>query len=207
MTKGYVYVLSNPAMPGYLKIGRSIHGGRSRAVEIDGTGVPYPFELEFECFFEDCVEAESLVHEELEEWRTNPKREFFRMDVSAATQAVLRICANFIDNTVVEIDYTVCSAGMCVVAHKFNLCPPEPYQIVDFISDSAWVEAIRAYRERYPDRLIQTNVGLTLVDPRGSGDFELPPTDCAGCGERVSEYSEINGHLFCDKCFHGEVSA
>lgn len=55
-SKGYVYILSNPSMPGILKIGRSINGGKGRADALykNDTGVASPFALEFEMIFDDC---------------------------------------------------------------------------------------------------------------------------------------------------------
>ncbi len=77
MNEGYVYVLSNPAMPGLMKIGRSGNGGKSRASSIYQTGVPSPFKLEFEMYVSNCVETEALIHERLDSKRYNKKREFF----------------------------------------------------------------------------------------------------------------------------------
>jgi len=43
MKQGYVYILTNPSMPGLVKIGRSKNGGRKRASDLYQTGVPTPF--------------------------------------------------------------------------------------------------------------------------------------------------------------------
>ena len=95
---GYVYILSNPSMPGLLKIGRSIHGGRSRAKDIYQTGVPTPFKLEFEIYAEDCVECEMLVHEELCNERVSESREFFRVEINDAVKTLVNVvCSSFCD--------------------------------------------------------------------------------------------------------------
>ncbi len=91
---GYVYILSNPAMPGIYKIGRSKHGGRVRAREIykqGGTGVPAPYKMEFELWSEDCINMELTVHDELENQRINQDREFFRIELSEAIETVMRV--------------------------------------------------------------------------------------------------------------------
>ncbi len=91
---GYVYILSNPAMPGIYKIGRSKHGGRVRARDIykqGGTGVPMPYKMEFELWTEDCIQLEDDVHNELQEKRINKDREFFKIDLTEAIQAVMRV--------------------------------------------------------------------------------------------------------------------
>jgi hypothetical protein len=91
---GHIYILSNPAMPGILKIGRSINGGRNRALELYGTGVPLPFKMEFEAWSPDCISDESYVHDLLSEQRINKSREFFKVSVSEAIECVLMVIAN-----------------------------------------------------------------------------------------------------------------
>lgn len=104
--KGYVYVLSNPSMPGLVKIGRSKVSGNSRASQLykGDTGVPTPFELEFECLFDDYAEAELALHDELDHLRVNPKREFFKMDVDEAVIRVLEAAAWWRDHFVEHCD-------------------------------------------------------------------------------------------------------
>lgn len=107
---GYIYILSNEAMPGILKIGRSVNGGRSRANDLyksGGTGVPMPFKMEFEVWSNDCILDESSIHEELDDYRINSSREFFRIDTQDAISAILRNVVNEYDLTVGLSDFTV----------------------------------------------------------------------------------------------------
>lgn len=87
--KGYVYVLSNPSMPGLVKIGRSIHGGNKRARDIFQTGVPEPFRLEFELLCDDHEAVEQAVHSELGLYRPWIDREFFRVDIAMAMVSII----------------------------------------------------------------------------------------------------------------------
>jgi hypothetical protein len=87
--KGYVYVLTNPAMPGLVKVGKSILGGKMRANQLYTTGVPAQFDLYFEMMFDDCDEAESLVHELLFDMRSNSAREFFEIEPEGARIAII----------------------------------------------------------------------------------------------------------------------
>lgn len=89
MSRGYVYVLSNPAMPGYLKIGYSCNGGIQRGKAIEGTGVPLPFKLEFEIFVDDAPSLEKQTHLLLADVRVSNDREFFQCNPSDAIAAVL----------------------------------------------------------------------------------------------------------------------
>jgi hypothetical protein len=97
MSRGYVYVLSNVGMPGLCKIGRSIRGGRNRAAELDGTGVPAPFFLEFEMLTDNCEQAEWNIHAALAECRFSESREFFRIEAGDAIRVVVRECCEDMD--------------------------------------------------------------------------------------------------------------
>ena len=87
-TKGYVYVLSNPSMPGLLKIGQSRNGGQSRAKQLSNTGAPTPFVVDYELFVDDCVGVECEVHKALGEKRVSKDREFFKCALKEAIAAI-----------------------------------------------------------------------------------------------------------------------
>jgi len=89
MSEGYIYILSNPSMPGLIKIGRSVHGGWRRAKEINQTGVPTPFILEFEMLTKNHEDIEGNVHEVLSNNRESDNREFFRVDIEQAIAEVI----------------------------------------------------------------------------------------------------------------------
>lgn len=84
MSKGYVYVLSNPSMPGLVKIGRTERDPNQRAVELWQTGVPTPFVVEGAFLVPDCAEAERRIHESCKAFRVHGSREFFRCEVKDA---------------------------------------------------------------------------------------------------------------------------
>ena len=62
---GYIYVLSNPSMPGVLKIGKTTRDVTARAMELQSTGLPTPFEIEFSIHVNDCHSLEKSVHDSL----------------------------------------------------------------------------------------------------------------------------------------------
>lgn len=88
MTKGYVYILKNPSMPGLLKIGKTTRSVQQRCNELFATGVPTPFEVVDEMCSPDCGELERYVHKELHEFRVSEGREFFAVDVNKAIRAL-----------------------------------------------------------------------------------------------------------------------
>ncbi|WP_313684162.1 GIY-YIG nuclease family protein [Pantoea sp.] len=75
---GWVYVLSNVAMPGIFKIGMTTSTPEVRAKEVSqGTGVPMPYVVEHAFHSDKPKEDEAAIHESLTEYRLNPNREFF----------------------------------------------------------------------------------------------------------------------------------
>ena len=46
-SEGIVYVLTNPAIPGMVKIGKTSRGMNARLNELYSTGVPLPFECAY----------------------------------------------------------------------------------------------------------------------------------------------------------------
>lgn len=84
---GIVYVLSNPAMPGIVKIGKTTRATiDERMRELYGTGVPVPFECEFACKVKmsDCAKLEKALHTAFEPNRINKNREFFKIQAGQA---------------------------------------------------------------------------------------------------------------------------
>lgn len=84
-TTGIVYVLTNPAMPGIVKIGKtareSVH---NRLNELYSTGVPVPFECAFAGRVDDEAKVEKAFHLAFGPYRLNPKREFFQIEPEQA---------------------------------------------------------------------------------------------------------------------------
>jgi len=82
---GIVYVLTNPAMPGIVKIGKTSRGSvDARLNELYSTGVPVPFECAFAGRVEDESKVEKAFHLAFGPYRLNPKREFFQIEPEQA---------------------------------------------------------------------------------------------------------------------------
>jgi hypothetical protein len=84
-SSGIVYVLTNPAMPGIVKIGKtareSVH---ARLNELYSTGVPVPFECVFAGRVQDEGKVERAFHLAFGPYRLNPNREFFEIEPEQA---------------------------------------------------------------------------------------------------------------------------
>ena len=79
MSEGTVYVLTNPAMPGMVKIGKTTRDVSFRLADLYSTGVPLPFECEYAALVKDVDETEKAFHIAFHPNRVNPRREFFNI--------------------------------------------------------------------------------------------------------------------------------
>ena len=87
MTKGVVYVLSNPAMDGYIKIGKTTNL-EQRLKSLDNTSTPLPFRCIFAIEVEDMDQVERLAHQAFKRDRVRSNREFFEIDEEQAVAAL-----------------------------------------------------------------------------------------------------------------------
>lgn len=93
MEYGIVYLLTNPVMPGLVKIGMTTREDiDDRMRELYSTGVPVPFECQFACRVKktDCARIEKALHTAFAPQRINANREFFRLQVEQA-KAILEL--------------------------------------------------------------------------------------------------------------------
>lgn len=82
MSTGYVYCMTNPAMPGLVKIGYTERLLDERLQEANAsTWVPQPFSIELAKFVKEPNAKEQIIHRIFGSQRVNPKREFFRVDL------------------------------------------------------------------------------------------------------------------------------
>lgn len=86
-----VYILTNPAMPGLVKIGFTTQEDtNARVAQLYTTGVPVPFSLEFACRVPNGAEVERAFHIAFGPNRINPRREFFKIEPEQAI-AILQL--------------------------------------------------------------------------------------------------------------------
>lgn len=97
-----VYVLTNPAMPGLVKIGHTRQeDANTRIGQLYTTGVPVPFTVEFACKVRNGEEVERALHLAFAPNRINPKREFFQIEPEQAI-ALLRLL--HVEDVTVEVE-------------------------------------------------------------------------------------------------------
>jgi len=79
--EGWVYILTNEAMPGLVKIGYTMQDPSIRAGELSNhTGVPIPYDVNYKALVVDPYQVEQKVHRTLDSKRLNEKREFFKCE-------------------------------------------------------------------------------------------------------------------------------
>ena len=109
-SKGFVYILINPSMPGLLKIGKTTRNPADRAKEISAaTGVATPFIVAYKIEVNDCDFCEQYIHKLLESQgsRVNMARELFEADMTDVINALITYKNKFdcsVDNDV-DADY------------------------------------------------------------------------------------------------------
>ncbi len=79
MSEGIVYVLTHPAMDGYVKIGRTVNL-QDRLGNLFNTSVPAPFDCYYAARVADMETVEQRIHEAFGDRRVHPRREFFIAD-------------------------------------------------------------------------------------------------------------------------------
>ena len=86
---GIVYVLTNDAMEGLVKIGRTTTSVEQRVRELDNTGLPLPFECFYAAEVVDATLVERRLHHIFSDKRVRTNREFFRADPNQVKSAIL----------------------------------------------------------------------------------------------------------------------
>ena len=89
--KGWVYVISNKAMPGLVKVGISEKDPELRAQELEGPGVPHAYIVEYEMLVEGPDHVEQQAHHFLSAYRE--AKGWFHCSAEEAASAIQRAAA------------------------------------------------------------------------------------------------------------------
>jgi T5orf172 domain len=95
--RGWVYVISNAAMPGLVKVGFSTKDPKIRAGKLGGTGVPYPHVVEYDALVNAPRDAERKIHQALQAHRvkvsaeTPVGKEWFRCSPEMAVETIRKL--------------------------------------------------------------------------------------------------------------------
>lgn len=127
MIYGFVYVLSNYAMPGIYKVGMTNRPPRERVDELSkATSVPLPFELVLYAQVRDAGAVERDLHQELDMYRLNSSREFFQCSIEEIKTAIQQA----------EEVLDICYVTYSWLAHNEECDRREKFQIDHFLQQS-----------------------------------------------------------------------
>lgn len=84
--KGWVYVISNKAMPGILKVGYTMKDPQLRANELYHTGAPHQYEVDYEALVDNPYNVEQSAHLTL--IKSQEGKEWFRCSLEEAISAI-----------------------------------------------------------------------------------------------------------------------
>lgn len=90
--RGWIYIITNKAMPGLVKIGYSTKDPQLRAQEFDGTGTPYPYEVVYDALLFEPRAVEQKAHALLKETREG--KEWFRCSIEDSIKAIRSVCGD-----------------------------------------------------------------------------------------------------------------
>ncbi len=84
-----IYILTNEAMSGYVKIGKTSTSLEQRVKELSAsTSVPLPFTCFYACTVKDSAFVERQLHDAFDNHRVNPRREFFKISPERIVSAL-----------------------------------------------------------------------------------------------------------------------
>lgn len=137
-----VYVLTNPAMSGLVKIGKTTQFEvEERMRQLYSTGVPIPFDCAFACKVKDASEVEKALHLAFGMTRLNPNREFFKLEPERVI-AVLKLLK--VDDITAEFEHTIESDlpeadKQSALAVKRSMRPPMNFYELGMMTGSVLV--------------------------------------------------------------------
>src|SRR5206468_742289 len=87
-----VYVITNAAMPGLVKIGVTNGDVATRLKQLDTTGMPLPFECFYAAEVKDCAAVEKAIHKAFGDHRVRQSREFFKLSPDKPKAIIELLC-------------------------------------------------------------------------------------------------------------------
>lgn len=135
-----IYILTNEAMSGYVKIGRTSTSLEQRVRGLNSsTSIPLPFTVFYACIVKDAQFVERQLHDAFDDNRVNPRREFFRVAPERVVAAL----------KLAEIE---------------NITPKRDY--VEFPDDEKALNEARKIRSRFNFEMVGIPVGAELYFSR-----------------------------------------
>ncbi len=86
--KGWVYVITTKTMPNLVKVGFSTKDPELRAIELNNTGNPHPYKVEYDVLVNNPKNVEQATHDLLKSKNYHENKEWFSCTVREAIAAI-----------------------------------------------------------------------------------------------------------------------
>lgn len=134
--RGWVYIITNKAMPGLIKIGYTLKDPELRAQELSNTGNPHPYQVDYEVFVVNPYSIEKKIHQELSDSKEG--KEWFRCSTTEGINCIRAIIGNSGNMESVKCQDVASYRPFCPTCQKYfdiPLCetcgyPRNPYKKV-----------------------------------------------------------------------------
>ena len=133
MPNQYVYILSNESFPhDILKIGWTRCHPSLRAQNLQTSGVPSPFTVEYVIVTSSGRSLEKEIHCYLDKYRVSPKREFFKIN----KMNLHDILTNIMDLNLITIDELNAQLGHTIPVNVTTEVRPVSQRVSAFLDDT-----------------------------------------------------------------------
>jgi hypothetical protein len=122
--EGWIYVFRNPGVPGLVKIGYTTNDPEQRAKEIDHTGVPHPFLIDYLLRIDEPRSIEQQVHQALSHKRVRKEREWFNCTTEEAIVAIKQVAGS----RIIQEIYKAADRAKAEARHKREIAEREAEQ-------------------------------------------------------------------------------
>ena len=183
--EGIVYLLTNPAMEGYVKIGKtggdSVRDVKKRMKTLDITGVPRAFNCEYAAVVERYEEVENALHVAFGENRVRPNREFFEGIAPFRIKAILKLLE--------KVDVTPSPADTSEDTSEDEVERPPRAENFKFPMAKVPIGAILKWAD-------DPNITCTVVDQKNHVEYEGKQSTISGLAKDIRKSLSARGSLY-----------
>lgn len=183
--EGIVYLLTKPAMEGYVKIGKtggnSVQDVKNRMKDLDRTSVPRAFNCEYAAVVENYEEVEKAIHVAFGENRVRQNREFFEGIAPFRIKAVLKL--------IEEVDVTPNPAEIAKDTGKDEVERPPRAEKFTFTMVKVPRGAILGWAD-------DPSITCKVVDENNHVEYKGKPDTISGLARKLKGSVSARGSLY-----------
>jgi hypothetical protein len=197
MNNQFIYIITNEAMPGLVKIGMTDDTLESRLRSLYSSGVPLPFQVYHASRVNNMVLVEKRLHDAFEDFRINKNREFFKISPERVLSALLLAEIEDVTPNYDVVENKEDSIALEKIKSKktrfnFDLVNIKPGEKLTFVRDeNITCEVVDSRSVNFEDRITSLSEAAFVVLKR----FDPSRSDHGVAGP---EYWEYNGEILND---------